>query len=268
MWKTGRSSLLAILGLLVVSFTATGQSTDVYEEGFFASGKDTLHYRFLRPIRMREQGRYPVILVLHGSGERGSDNKSQLVHGGPMFASSSARNSFPAYVIFPQCPQNDTWARTTRDLDRSDSLGGIRFRSEMEPTTSMKLLMGMVDSLSKAPSVNPRKLYVGGLSMGGMGTFELLWRKPATFAAAFPICGGGDPEKVSMYREVPFWIFHGAADPVVKPGNSRRMVNALTEIGAAVQYSEYPGVEHNSWDNAFAERGLLRWLAMQSRKGS
>jgi predicted peptidase len=102
--------------------------------------------------------------------------------------------------------------------------------------------------------------------MGGMGTFEILWRKPGFFAAAFPICGGGDPAKVSTYgHQYPIWVFHGDKDNVVLPSNSRLMVGALKSVAADVQYTEYPGVFHNSWDNAFAEPALLPWLFKQTK---
>jgi predicted peptidase len=100
-----------------------------------------------------------------------------------------------------------------------------------------------------------------------MGTFEILWRKPGYFAAAFPICGGGDPSKVALYgKKLPIWIFHGEKDPVVPPANSRRMLAALQIVKAKVKYSEYPGVQHDSWKNAFAEPELFDWLFHQKRK--
>jgi predicted peptidase len=126
---------------------------------------------------------------------------------------------------------------------------------------TLELVSELMDSLAAGKDVNTKKIYIGGLSMGGMGTFEMLWRKPHFFAAAFAICGGGNPEKVSDYASgFPIWVFHGDSDPTVKVGNSRLMVNALKKAGAKVKYTEYPGVAHNSWDNAFAEPGLLDWL--------
>ena len=103
--------------------------------------------------------------------------------------------------------------------------------------------------------------------MGGMGTFELLWRKPKFFAAAIPICGGGDPSKVNVYaKNFPVWVFHGDSDPVVPVSNSRLMVKELKKAGANVKYTEYPGVGHDSWTNAFAEPGLLDWVFDQEKK--
>ncbi|HYC28023.1 MAG TPA: dienelactone hydrolase family protein, partial [Chitinophagaceae bacterium] len=112
-----------------------------------------------------------------------------------------------------------------------------------------------------------RRIYVGGLSMGGMGTFEILWRKPGFFAAAFPICGGGATSMISTYgKDFPIWVFHGSSDPVVNVEYSRQMVGGLQDAGAKVKYSEYPGVKHDSWTNAFAEPDLLPWLFSQQKK--
>ena len=102
--------------------------------------------------------------------------------------------------------------------------------------------------------------------MGGMGTFDMIWRKPGFFAAAFPICGGGDTTKAAVYgKNYPIWVFHGTDDPSVNVTNSRNMVAALTKAGAKVNYTEYPGVKHDSWNNAFAEPDLLPWLFKQHK---
>lgn len=106
---------------------------------------------------------------------------------------------------------------------------------------------------------------MGGLSMGGMGTFEIVRRNPHLFAAAFPICGGGDTATVRQLIKVKWWVFHGAADEVVPPVYSQKMVDALKQVNADVKFSLYPGVNHNSWDNAFAEPTLLAWLFSKSK---
>jgi len=128
------------------------------------------------------------------------------------------------------------------------------------------MVMNFIDTLVKAGNVDSRRIYVGGLSMGGFGTFEILWRRPQLFAAAFPICGGGNPVGVNLYgKKFPIWVFHGAADDVVPVANSRIMVDALKTAGAKVKYTEYPGVKHDSWKNAFAEPELLPWLFAKKR---
>lgn len=244
----------------------SAQDSLLYKKEVFRKGKDTLNYRIMYPLNYDVNKKYPVILFLHGAGERGSDNKKQLVHGSKLFADSTNRAKYPAFVIFPQCPESDFWAKIERDQAPEDSLGGFNFISVGEINKSLGLVINLIDSFAKTYQVNTKRIYVGGLSMGGMGTFELLWRKHRFFAAAFPVCGGGDPEKVSIYaKNFPVWVFHGDSDRVVPVSNSRLMVNELKKAGADVKYSEYAGVGHDSWTNAFAEPELLEWLFKQSR---
>ena len=250
--------------LLIVSTYA--QKSTGYKGRYFTRGNDTLPFRFLEPVGMQKGMKYPVIVVLHGSGERGSDNRLQLVHGARLFIDSSLRAEYPAYIIFPQCKVSKSWARVNKNRYSFDSLGGLTYQSALPPTPQLALVMQLLDSFVNQPSVDKDRIYIGGLSMGGMGVFEVLWRKPGFFAAGFPICGGGDPSKVAMYKEVPLWIFHGQDDPVVPVGNSRRMLSAFKSVGGNVKYSEYLGVVHNSWDNAFKEPGLMPWLFSQTRK--
>lgn len=252
----------------MLSFSVLSQAQDnsVYEKKELIRGNDTLRYRILYPQDYNPAKKYPLILLLHGAGERGSDNQAQLLHGSGLFTNPANRQQYPAIVVFPQCPRNDFWARIDRDPSRKDSLNGLYFPSDRPVGPSLGLVSQLLDSLAGTPSVNTRKIYVGGLSMGGMGSFEILWRKPGFFAAAFPICGGGDPAKVTVYaRKFPIWVFHGDQDNVVLPANSRLMVGALKAAGAKVKYSEYPGVGHNSWDNAFKEPDLLEWLLKQKK---
>jgi predicted peptidase len=148
-----------------------------------------------------------------------------------------------------------------------DSLGNFNFISDEDAKLPLQLVSKLIDSFAQTPQVDKNRIYIGGLSMGGMGTFEMLWRKPDFFAAAFPICGGGDPDKVSTYAKgFPIWVFHGAQDKTVPVSNSRLMVNSLKKAGADVKYSEYPSVAHDSWNNAFAEPDLLEWLFKHRRK--
>lgn len=260
-----RRSTLTLL-LLYVSVLAFGQDNSLYEKKEFIRGNDTLRYRILYPQDYNAAKKYPLILLLHGAGERGHDNEAQLVHGAALFTDPANRQRYPAVVVFPQCPRNDFWARIDRDPNRKDSLNGLYFPSERPIGTALGLVSQLLDSMAASGHVNTKKIYVGGLSMGGMGTFELLWRKAGFFTAAFPICGGGDPAQVKAYaRKFPIWVFHGDKDNTVLPAHSRLMVNTLKAAGAKVKYSEYPGVGHNSWDNAFKEPDLLKWLWRQKK---
>jgi predicted peptidase len=258
--------LTITLLLLYVAALSLAQDNSQYEKKEFIRSNDTLRYRVLYPEGYKPGTAYPLILLLHGAGERGNDNEAQLKHGGYLFLDPAVRKQYPAIVIFPQCSKDDSWARLDRSPVPNDTLG-MYFPSERPIGKNLSLVSQLLDSLVAAKKVNTKQLYVGGLSMGGMGTFEILWRKPGFFAAAFPICGGGDPAKVTTYAShFPIWVFHGGADPVVKPGHSHRMVAALKAAGADVKYTEYPGVGHNSWDNAFKEPDLLKWLFAQKKK--
>jgi predicted peptidase len=258
--------IISPLLLLCVAAVALAQDNSQYEKKEFIRGDDTLRYRILYPQDYQAAKKYPLILFLHGAGERGSDNEAQLVHGSTLFTDTVNRQRYPAFVIAPQCPRNDFWARIDRDPNRKDSLNGLYYPSERPIGKSLGLVSQLLDSMVASKKVNTKKIYVGGLSMGGMGTFEILWRKAGFFAAAFPICGGGDPAKVNSYaNKFPIWVFHGDKDNTVLPSNSRRMVNALKAAGAQVKYTEYPGVGHNSWDNAFKEPDLMKWLFAQKK---
>ena len=174
-------NLICLLALQLTVICSFSQNTNGYAAGYFVSGKDTLPYRYLQPLELEKDKKYPVIIILHGTGERGTDNKLQLVHGAKEFIDSLSRKKFPAYIIFPQCKPNTSWARVTKQRFSFDSLGGFEYLSQRPPTRPSALLLQLVDSICKQTSVDKDRIYLGGLSMGGMGTFELLWRKPGFF---------------------------------------------------------------------------------------
>jgi predicted peptidase len=261
-----QKKILYIVMLVAFTLSLKAQNLSTYEKKQFIQGQDTLRYRLLYPINYDEAKKYPLVLFLHGSGERGNDNQAQLKWGGALFLDSSNRVAFPAIVIFPQCPINESWARFSFN-GRKDSLGGFGFPTDQPPTTPQLLVMQLVKKMVEENKVDEKRVYVGGLSFGGFGTYDLLWRMPHFFAAAFPICGAGNPDKPAEYaKNFPVWIFHGGSDPIVPVGNAHLMFNALQAAGANVKFSEYPGVGHDSWKNAFAEPGLLPWLFDQKKQ--
>jgi predicted peptidase len=260
---------ICILLLLSTSLCiAFGQVNTEFQEKAYIHGQDTLPYRILYPQNFDQSKKYPLIVFLHGAGERGKDNQKQLTHGGALFTGEKNRKQFPAIVIFPQCSLNDFWARTRIVKPMTDSTPFVfEYLVDVPMNTGLNMVSMLLDSIASATNINNKQIYIGGLSMGGMGTFELLWRKPGFFAAAFPICGGGNPVKASTYAAgFPIWIFHGDKDPVVDVNDSRKMVTALKNGNANVKYTEYPGVKHDSWNNAFAEPELLPWLFSKARQ--
>ncbi len=230
-----------------------------FDKGNFIKGKDSIYYRILFPENFNPAEKYPIVFFLHGSGERGSDNEKQLIHGGKLFLKDDIRKNFPAIVVFPQCPETDFWANINIANDNNGKRK-ISFVEGGKPTKIMHALQGMVKDLLKKPFVNKAQVYVGGLSMGGMGTFELLRRKRHTFAAAFSICGGDNTNNIEKYQKVPLWIFHGAKDEVVDPAFSIAIAERLKNVGDEVKFTLYPNDNHNSWDSAFAEPTLMPWL--------
>ena len=239
---------------------------DIYEkkEFVFTEGK-VLPYRILYPENYDKNKKYPLLLLLHGAGERGKDNEKQLTCGSKLFITAENRKNFPAIVVFPQCPEESFWAVTK--IDRTTTPFKIEFDYTAEPNWPLAAANALVKKLSNEEGVDKSRVYISGLSMGGMGTFESVYRYPDLYAAALPICGGGDVNHYDKrVAKVPFWVFHGAVDAVVNPQLSRDMVEKLKSLKAEVKYSEYPGVNHNSWENAFAEKDYLSWMLQHKKK--
>ena len=255
--------------LIVCAYVTDSFSQDLskFEKRIHVVGFDTLHYRILFPVSYDSTKQYPLVVFLHGAAHRGKDNQRQLTNGASLFLKEENRKQFPSFVIFPQCTLNDFWART-RILNTATDSTPFKFDylTDVPMNKGLGMVSQLLDSFATSKNVNSKQVYVGGLSMGGMGTFELLWRKPGFFAAAFPICGGGNPTTASLYgKAFPIWIFHGDTDPVVSVNDSRKMAAALKAADAKVIYTEYPGVKHESWKKAFQEPQLLSWLFKQRR---
>jgi len=255
---------MGVQGLL--NKKAVDHALDIYEKKEFkyADGQ-VLPYRILYPENYDKNKKYPLLLLLHGAGERGKDNEKQLTHGSKLFITAENRKNFPAIVVFPQCPEESFWAVTK--IDRTTTPFKIEFDYTAEPNWPLAAANALVKKLSNEEGVDKSRVYISGLSMGGMGTFESVYRYPDLYAAALPICGGGDVNRYDKrVAKVPFWIFHGAVDAVVNPQLSRDMVEKLKTLKAEVKYSEYPGVNHNSWENAFAEKDYLSWMLQHKKK--
>lgn len=256
--------VLSVFSVLFYFFSFALFAQGVFEVGTHVDSGKTLNYRIMYPDDFDESRKYPVVLFLHGAGERGSDNKIQLVHGSKLFMDQDNMKKNPSIVIFPQCPKEDFWAKTAFSNENRERK--FEFKPTGEPNESMKLVLSMMDSISNLKYSDNERFYVGGLSMGGMGTFEILTRRPSMFAAAFPICGGGNPSSVSEYaKKVSLWVFHGAKDDVVFPSYSTDMVIALQASGSNVKYTLYKDANHNSWDAAFGEPNLFPWLFNQKK---
>ena len=247
------------LNLLFVYFifnSLNSQELKLYEKEKFVYENDTLNYRILKPLNYNPNKQYPVHLFLHGSGERGNDNSSQLTHGGKLFLKKENREKYNSWVIFPQCSENDRWPSLSSDQWNNSFDNKIS-----KPNKSLGLVIRLMDEFIEKTQVDKHRIYVSGLSMGVMGTFEILFRRPNMFAAATPICGNGIPQLAKLYsNKVPVWIFHGSDDNVVSPKYSLAMAKAIIEAGGSPRMTLYENTGHGSWNNAFAEKDFLKWI--------
>lgn len=256
----------------MLTFAFSAAAAPRIETGFLNRevklGSVSYRYQVYIPINYTQGKLYPVILFLHGVGEWGEDGLLETQVGlGP--AIRQARERFPFIVVFPQARRYQLWM------------------SEMA-TLALKTLDQTVVEFNG----DSQRLYVTGISMGGSGTWYVAARAPDKFAAIVPICGFVDIKRLdipaefkalilednpfakspdpyvaiaSQISKVPTWIFHGGADPVVSPDESRKMFQALKALGADVKYTEYGGVGHDSWDRAYAEPDLVPWLLSHHR---
>jgi predicted peptidase len=224
-------------------------------------GAETYRYQVYAPRDWSKQRKWPVILFLHGAGERGDDGLIQTEVGVGR-AIRRYVDRFPAIVVMPQCRKDQWW---TQDAMQEQALKAFE--------QSVKEFNG-----------DPERFYLTGISMGGYGTWSIASKNPGKFAALVPICGGvrtparvaipgvasdsdGDPyaETARKIGKTPVWIFHGGADTIVPPDESRKMNEALKAAGGDVKYTEYENVTHNSWDNAYAEPELMKWMLSKIR---
>ena len=267
MWQKKTIKLLVFVFLFWPCFSIA-QTKDklAFDRGTFIEKGDTLPYRILFPLDFNPAKKYPLIMVLHGAGERGNNNESQLAYGTELFLKDTIRENYPAIVVYPQCPADGYWSNVKIETDSSTNKMKFIFLADAPPTKAMKLLMGLTGQLIDKPFVDKHKVYVGGLSMGGMGTLEIIGHEPKIFAAAFAICGGDNTLNVKKYaKKVPLWIFHGEKDSVVPYTHSEAVVAAIKQEGGNPKYTLYPNDDHNSWNDAFKEPLLIPWLFSHSK---
>ncbi len=227
---------------------------------FVGSNKIPLKYRLIKPIDYKFGKKYPLVIFLHGAGERGSDNLISLKHAASEFADPERRKLYPAYVVIPQCPTDHKWSEVDWSQETS---------SQPETASdSLQSVKELLDEMIDQAGVDKDRVYLTGLSMGGYGTWDAIGRYPNFFAAAAPICGGGDPKMVNQFKKLPIWCFHGAKDDAVKPIRSQAMVEALKAVGSNVKYTEYPEAGHDSWSETYANPEFYQWLFAQRRSNN
>lgn len=216
-------------------------------------------YRLLRPARPEPGRTYPVVLSLHGSGERGSDNARQLTYLPRLLAEPAQRERYPCLVVAPQCRTDHRWVEVAWDDPQAAA-------QPEEPSVDLAAAVAALDAVLAAEPADPDRVLLTGLSMGGYGTWDLAARAPGRFAAAMPICGGGDPATAPRLATLPIWAFHGADDRVVPPARSRTMVEAIRAAGGEPKYTEFAGVGHDAWTPAYRDPEVLDWFFAQRRR--
>jgi predicted peptidase len=207
-----------------------------------------LNYLLFLPEGYAEKGakKWPLMIFLHGAGERGTNLSKVGMHGPPKLVKS--KKDFPFVLVSPQCPSNQRW--------EDDAV------------------LGLIDEIIAKHNVDTNRVYLTGLSMGGYGTWSLATKYPERFAAAVPICGGGgiidvllgERKKAAALKSLGVWAFHGGKDPVVPLEESERMVNALKKVGATdVKLTVFPEAGHDSWTEAYNTPELFDWMLQHSR---
>lgn len=244
--------------LTMMGVTLGLKSQNSFQPKQWIYGSDTLNYQILFPKNFTPKNIYPLVIFLHGAGERGNNNTSQLAHGSQLFLQDSIQKKYQPIVIFPQCPKNDYWANVK--ANRKKTPFSFKFKKKPKAKTALNMVMELIDHYTLEPFVKKDQIYIMGLSMGGMGTYEMVYHKPNTFAAAIAICGGAHPKIAKNYTTTPFWIFHGAKDNIVLPKYSLRMATAILENGGSPRLTLFDEANHNSWSDAFKTKDLLSWL--------
>ncbi|OGV39186.1 MAG: phospholipase [Lentisphaerae bacterium GWF2_49_21] len=237
---------------------ATAKAWDsAFESLSYDKDGNTLPYRFLKPAKVEAGKTYPLLIFLHGAGERGTDNKAQMKHSVSDIVKIGYEKN-PFFMIVPQCPKNRRWVEV--------DWGANSHTMPETPSIPFLLLFDVIYKVSKDFPVDPKRIYVMGISMGGFGTWDAISRSPDLFAAAIPVCGGADTVQAAKLAKFPIWVFHGGNDTTVKTKRSRDMVEAIKKAGGDPKYTEYPGVGHGSWAQTFSNPEVIEWLFTQVRK--
>ena len=253
------SLLTLVLSCFFLNLTQA-QDTEypLFEKHIYKTETAPLYYRLLKPKNLDTSQTYPLVLFLHGAGERGTDNEITLNHIDKLFLNEENREKYPCYVLVPQCPKEKRWVEVHWGLDSHSQ--------PEEPSFAMQATSDLLKEIIQAHPIDTQKLYITGLSMGGYGTWDMISRYPDLFAAAAPICGGGDEAQASKITQIPIWAFHGDRDRVVKVERTRNMIRAIEAEGGKSKYTEYEGVGHGSWIPAYKEKQFLEWMFGQVKE--
>ena len=253
-------TLIAVLlcsGCLAYARAAQTACEMTVAEVFTDADGGTLPYRIYLPAGIPAERKLPLVLFFHGAGERGTNNVSQLVHGVMPLIRYGQNAKDPAILLVPQCPNGMQWV--------SVPWGDSRHTMPTQPSIPMRRALALLREKIRTLPVDPARVYVTGISMGGYGTWDAIQREPDLFAAAIPVCGGGDTACAPRIRHIPIWTFHGEKDGAVPVCRSRDMAEALKSCGGNVRYREYPGAGHGVWTPTYNDTEVLTWFFSQRK---
>ena len=253
-----------LMFMLPAAWTCASEEAGVFIKKTFVSSDGSLPYNELDPVGMKKGKKYPVVLFLHGAGSRGTDNALQITVAGGLFLNPSNQEKYPAYVLFPQCPEKNFWTYDDKIPNFKDPMS---LPADFEESHLMRLVVSFLRNfLATHEQADPSRVYVMGISMGGMATYDICIRHPELFAAAVPMCGNVNPSRLASAKNIPFAIYHGDHDETVPVSGSREAYKALRAAGAKVKYKEFVGVDHACWYPTLNEPDLLEWLFKQKKK--
>ncbi len=256
-----RAKFLIFISIFSVQLFAQKYSN--FGKSLFVHNGDSLLYRISFPDKVEKGKKYPLIVYLHGIGSRGSDNWRQLIHGHKLLKNKVLYNQYPAVVLFPQCPKSMMW--THREKKKVNGKWEFSFPVNNKPTLASELTNMLVDKYLEQPYIDKNKVYVVGMSMGGMGVLEFLYRWSGKYAAAAVVCGAHDSRLTETYCSVPIWFFHGENDRTVPCEYSLKVYENVKNCNKNSKYTKYKNTAHNCWNLAYSNPNLLKWLYQFSR---
>lgn len=219
-----------------------------------------LLYRFRKPERMEFDKKYPLLLFFHGAGGRGNDNSRQLIDAESIsaFQKQNLFSNYSSHLIAGQVPENKKWV----------NVDWASLEHEIIPISScMRMTFELVDTYiaARENQVDLNRIYVMGISMGGYGTWDAIHRRPDFFAAAVPICGGGDKTRGNTLSNIPIWSWHGVQDDIISVQRSRDMHIEIKTAGGFPKYTEIKGRGHDVWNDVWDSKKLWEWLYAQKK---
>lgn len=226
--------------------------------GFGVPGDPPVRYRLMRPADDDPSMLYPFVIFLHGAGERGDDNTSQLLYLPEVLARPECRKRYPCYMLAVQCAADDKWVEV--------EWGQTDWTPPHTVSRAMRRLQAAAAAVVAQQRIDEDRIYLTGLSMGGFGCWQWAGAQPEAFAAVAPLCGGGDVDDAADLARLPIWAVHGTLDDAVPVAHSRRMIEAIRAAGGKPKYTELTDVGHDCWTPAYEPAfGLLDWMFAQRR---